>query len=496
MTGALSRSEADAPSVRAMGARTRWGWMVALGLPAGCGGGPEQSCIGAGCSDTTSSGTGGSSGTESSPDDTSEISSDSDPDGGDPTGPICAVDDGHAFGICDLPWSCVEDRECPPSMICNAGFCEPAQHCDLDEDCSRGELCTDGVCRLVSCVDDDDCGEGQWCFGERCIAPTEFSTCGVAAGFELTQLGLAGDAPILELAIVGAPPELIALARGGRAVDLARWDPGELLAVATVSTDPADATQIAGSGALEGPAVAGLLAAGPELIVSPAGEDFGAVIPVDDGLVLDVAGLGVAPLALALRRDGATTNVRRYAAEAEGLGLVEDVAVDADAFALALAPDAGALLVLGPTSVGVYQPQLLVEFGETATILGNAGHPILGGAAATGDTGPIFALQLGGAMPGLWLAVGDEPGQLAALSTVPDAIALGDVDGDGHVDVALGDAGGVLLLRGVDGSDPCLQELALPGPVSTLAVADLDGDGGAELVAGTGTTLVVAQHGP
>jgi VCBS repeat-containing protein len=90
------------------------------------------------------------------------------------------------------------------------------------------------------------------------------------------------------------------------------------------------------------------------------------------------------------------------------------------------------------------------------------------------------------------------PGGLAApvsvaLPSAPSGLAIGDLDGDGHLDVAAALPGtGVVLLRG-DGQGGLAAPVAVPGTAGAIdiALADVNGDGRPDLVVGTADGVTV-----
>lgn len=86
----------------------------------------------------------------------------------------------------------------------------------------------------------------------------------------------------------------------------------------------------------------------------------------------------------------------------------------------------------------------------------------------------------------------------SAATTAPTLV---DVDGDGKLEVAVGDAKGkVHLLDGATGKSRWAHAVASPGEAhpaigAGLAAADLDGDGAPEIVAGSETGKLVALRG-
>ena len=86
--------------------------------------------------------------------------------------------------------------------------------------------------------------------------------------------------------------------------------------------------------------------------------------------------------------------------------------------------------------------------------------------------------------------------QTYAVGSFPQGIAAADLNGDGHADLAVTNAGndtvGVLLSKG-DGSLAAQQTYAVGGIPRSIAAADLNGDGHADLAVtnGGGTTISV-----
>lgn len=126
----------------------------------------------------------------------------------------------------------------------------------------------------------------------------------------------------------------------------------------------------------------------------------------------------------------------------------------------------GAASILWRTDNGGLSPLFLLPIeaaGRTAVLLGTEGF---GGAALDAETGARLA----------GLPVLAEPTSVEAL----------DVDGDGDLDLLVGGRSGVVAAMDVSGGSsgppPTLWATAVDGPVHDLALGDLDGDGRVEVV--------------
>jgi VCBS repeat protein/FG-GAP repeat protein len=80
----------------------------------------------------------------------------------------------------------------------------------------------------------------------------------------------------------------------------------------------------------------------------------------------------------------------------------------------------------------------------------------------------------------------------------PQAVAIGDLDGDGKPDLAVADDGGVTLLlqspAGPAGTFLPRQTIPVGGPVYSMALADLDGDGRLDLIVTNAVDVLVLLH--
>lgn len=473
----------------------RWGIVVvAFGMTAiGCSSNVAQTCVGEGC-DTTSTGGQNDSGDGTGSTAVSLSSSDgadgdSDSDDTEDPGPICIVGGGPgAIGICDLPWSCEDDVDCPPAMICNLELCEPQRSCDVIEDCQRDEQCVEGVCRVVSCDADAECGENHWCLAERCVASTGVEPCAIARGVEVSTLELEPRAGITDLTAMGISPT-VAIARGDGSVDLMVLDGEAPMIVGTVSTTPADATRIAWTPAFGGASDPDLLSVGPSLVVNPSSSDFAEAIEIATDDAIDVTALGGTAAAITLHRDGAVATLRAWMVEGETLVESGSGVTVEGAASVELSRDGTDLLVVAPTAASIHDGLSLGD-GDVFPVSGE--HPLIAGAMAAGGGGDVIALALDGTTPALWVIRESSTPLLAALAETPTQVAVADVDGDGPLDLMVGSPSGVTWVRSVD-AEACAQDIPLPVSTTSVVLADLDGDGDLELVAAGGSSVYVVR---
>lgn len=119
---------------------------------------------------------------------------------------------------------------------------------------------------------------------------------------------------------------------------------------------------------------------------------------------------------------------------------------------------------------------------------GQAGTVVVVAVAREAPAVHVLRAQGGG------LFVADAP---IPLSGAPRALARGDLDGDGHLDVVVSDmlAPRLTMLRGrSDGGLEAPEERALEGAARQLLLADLDGDGRQDMLAVVGEALWVLRH--
>jgi hypothetical protein len=148
-----------------------------------------------------------------------------------------------------------------------------------------------------------------------------------------------------------------------------------------------------------------------------------------------------------------------------------------------------------------------VSAGGTGGVNSIGGSPFGGSAGAAGVSGGGgggIATATGGAGPGAAGAPPPAPvSLLAARNTAagvgPSSIALGDLNHDGKLDLAIADSGGgvsILLGRG-DSSFPSPANYDAGSKPTSVALGDLNGDGSPDLAVGNGGggVSVLLNHG-
>ncbi|HVV85819.1 MAG TPA: FG-GAP-like repeat-containing protein [Kofleriaceae bacterium] len=216
-----------------------------------------------------------------------------------------------------------------------------------------------------------------------------------------------------------------------------------------------------------------------------------------------VGGVAAPPAMLAASQGQGGTIV---AAVAAGGARVIDAA--GDALEATDAPELAGDAVLAFDADRDCDDDLAIAAGGAVTVWTRAGTTFTAGARLDG-AGPALAaadvdgdgdldlVTAGGAQATLWL--GDGTGgfdaapasalSLAGSVTAASAVAAGDLDGDGHVDLVIAQAGGPprAFLGDPSGAGVFSAAPAVLPPVSldvrALAIADLDGDGDADLLA-------------
>src|SRR6185295_16303828 len=80
--------------------------------------------------------------------------------------------------------------------------------------------------------------------------------------------------------------------------------------------------------------------------------------------------------------------------------------------------------------------------------------------------------------PGTFLAA-----QNHGVGAHPDGVAIGDLNGDGHLDIAVADSGLSVLFQDAGVPGTFFPPIRLGVPCSSVGIGDLNGDGRADLVA-------------
>lgn len=162
-------------------------------------------------------------------------------------------------------------------------------------------------------------------------------------------------------------------------------------------------------------------------------------------------------------------------ADLTGDGLEDLITANSDSGTVSLIPGRGDGTFADPVQIAAaVDPRALVAADDVVALADGATSQVL---LLRGDSSPAI-LTVGG----------------ASISPDPTALASGDIDGDGVADVAVGhgSTGAVTLLRREGDTLMVSQSVATDGPVSALAIADVNQDGRSDLlVAGSGGSLSV-----
>ena len=158
-----------------------------------------------------------------------------------------------------------------------------------------------------------------------------------------------------------------------------------------------------------------------------------------------------------------------------------------------------AVLLQDPANPGKFLPPVKYRVGD---------HPMaLAVADLNGDGKPdivVLNMSLNGGTGGQGNSVSvllqnpASPGQFEAAANYetgvsPNAVAIGDLNGDGRPDLAVGDNNGISILFQNPTSPGTFQPLTvLPtSPATSVAIADVNGDNRADIVAANETNVVV-----
>ena len=98
--------------------------------------------------------------------------------------------------------------------------------------------------------------------------------------------------------------------------------------------------------------------------------------------------------------------------------------------------------------------------------------------AANDTSASISILFQNSSSPGTFLAA-----QNHGVGAHPDGVAIGDLNGDGHLDIAVADSGLSVLFQDAGVPGTFFPPIRLGVPCSSVGIGDLNGDGQADLVA-------------
>jgi hypothetical protein len=188
-----------------------------------------------------------------------------------------------------------------------------------------------------------------------------------------------------------------------------------------------------------------------------------------------------------------TGSVLPLQAGANRLGLVGASGTDADVFSFSLAVGQYATLALNadltqPSATSIDDGDSIPQAVAVGDIDGDGSQDIVSAGAAGGEDALAVILGRG---DGTF-----DPPLLVPLDHAPGAVALGYIDGDDHLDLAVAFPGydytfGQLPLGQVsvflgagDGTFTSSAEVFVDGRPSSLALGDMDGDGHTDLVTG------------
>ena len=151
---------------------------------------------------------------------------------------------------------------------------------------------------------------------------------------------------------------------------------------------------------------------------------------------------------------------------------------------------------LAPTKYGVGDEPLCLAVGDVNgdgkpdIVVVNSG----GNSVTTPHAHTVSVLLQDPSNPGQFLAPVDYP-----TGKAPNAVAIGDLNGDGKPDLAVADETGISVLlqsSAAPGTFLPLATLALGAPASSVAIADLNGDQKLDLAAASGSSVAVFLQNP
>ena len=139
------------------------------------------------------------------------------------------------------------------------------------------------------------------------------------------------------------------------------------------------------------------------------------------------------------------------------------------------------VILQSQSSPGVYGGARNLDVGsDTAMVsIGDLNGDNLMDLVAANDTAAsISILFQNSSSPGTFLAA-----QNLGVGAHPDGVAIGDLNGDGHLDIAVADSGLSILFQNAGVPGTFFPPIRLGIPCSSVGIGDLNGDGRADLVA-------------